>query len=238
MTRRISPRTFSSRHGIAIGPILFVIAVLAILAVAISATSGTFSTNNEREKAHAYASAIIDYSTLIYNALQRVKALGCDDTQISFENGVVTGYTNASTPADGHCKIFAPSGGGMSWALPPVDSQTTASDYRYVTNYMVGYGTTADELTIIAPNLTTTVCDEINSMTNKQSQWESGGGNNGANYNFVKFVGAYGDTASSMNQITGTCASCKPPVMGCFCDGTGACTASHQHYFFRMLLSR
>lgn len=47
--------------GIAIGPILFVIAVLGILAAAVAAGSGSFSTSSSKESAQAMASTVMDY---------------------------------------------------------------------------------------------------------------------------------------------------------------------------------
>ncbi len=50
------------QRGIAIGPILFVVALLAVLATAIAAGSGAFSGDTSAVKAKAQAAAILEYA--------------------------------------------------------------------------------------------------------------------------------------------------------------------------------
>jgi hypothetical protein len=124
-TLRGGPR-FAGNHGIAIGPILFLIAILAILAAAIAAGSGSFSGGTTNENAKVMAQFVIDWTSNIDNAVQKIKnENGYTDAQISFEipSGELTKTadgtdfqswtTNANCTVDG-CKVFKPAGGGLT----------------------------------------------------------------------------------------------------------------------------
>src|ERR1700743_2821598 len=58
-TQQLTVKRFSSDAGIAIGPILFIIAILAILAAAIAAGSGSFTAGTSSESNRTKASALI-----------------------------------------------------------------------------------------------------------------------------------------------------------------------------------
>ena len=45
----MTPRTLNNQDGIALGPILFIIAILAIIAAAIAAANGGFTANTTTE---------------------------------------------------------------------------------------------------------------------------------------------------------------------------------------------
>lgn len=105
----------SPASGIAIGPILFVIAILAILATALSAGSSSFSGSSETEKARTNAGVILNYIASVRTAVARVMALGCREDQISFENPADANYPNSNAPPDKHCHIFDIAGGGLNW---------------------------------------------------------------------------------------------------------------------------
>ena len=108
-------RTLNNQDGIALGPILFIIAILAIIAAAIAAGSGGFNANTNTEGEKVMAQAIIDYGDQIQAAVNVALSNGCTNTQGSFQNGVVSGYTNPNAPADGSCNVFDPRGGGLEW---------------------------------------------------------------------------------------------------------------------------
>lgn len=86
--------------GIAIGPILFVIAILGVLAAAISASSGFFVSSTSSLRAKAMAQAIIQRATEIRDAAAKVRDKGYTDLDIY----------SCATP---DCDIFAPEGGGL-----------------------------------------------------------------------------------------------------------------------------
>jgi type II secretory pathway pseudopilin PulG len=108
---------FSPASGIALGPILFIIAILAILAAAIAAGAGGFSGNISNERAKTTAAAIV-------TSLQQIK----DGYDLVIANGgnpfIMAGLTPASgygfagyDPSDPNYNAasdpFSPSGGGV-----------------------------------------------------------------------------------------------------------------------------
>ncbi len=101
-------RTFHHQHGIALGPILFIIAILAILAAAIAAGTGSFTANTSAEQAKSNAEALVQYADQLNMAVQKVMAdNSCSDTQLQFQ------AANSNAPSDGSCNIFDPRGGGI-----------------------------------------------------------------------------------------------------------------------------
>ena len=119
-------RTGNRQSGIAIAPILFVVAILAVLATAIAAGSGAFNGDTSAVKAKAQATAILEYANEVKMGVDRVYNRGCLDTQISFENPIVSGYTNPNAPSDKSCHVFDVNGGGIVWKAPPSGSQNQA----------------------------------------------------------------------------------------------------------------
>ena len=109
-------RTFQHQQGIALGPILFIIAILAILAAAIAAGSGEFSANTVTESDKANAETILQYTDGLKNAVSSILSNGCDVTQISFEQpGGFAPFHNTNAPSDYSCHVFYPQGGAVVW---------------------------------------------------------------------------------------------------------------------------
>lgn len=121
---------FNRESGIAIGPILFIIAILAVLAAAIAAGSGSFTGNTNTLSDKVIAATILDYLNTLDRAVQKVEMNGYDQHSISFETpaGELNwggdavdysySYVNGNCASD-TCKIFMPSGGGaVAIALP------------------------------------------------------------------------------------------------------------------------
>ena len=127
-----------SQSGIAIGPILFVIAILAVLAAAIAAGSGSFNASSSGDSAKTMAAAILQNVNDIETAYQKVKLEGgYTDGQVSFE----VPASAMSTTADGldqsfytqnalcsvdACKVFKPAGGGAvanNWPVQAFDQK-------------------------------------------------------------------------------------------------------------------
>ncbi|QQR68709.1 MAG: hypothetical protein IPI58_07660 [Alphaproteobacteria bacterium] len=129
----IPPRWASaSESGIAIGPILWVVAILAVLAAAIAAGSGVFNGDISAVKAKAQASAILEQANLLTIAVQRVVGHGCTDTQISFENPMVSGYVNSNAPSDKSCHVFDVNGGGINFPTITASTSDTTDGGKFV----------------------------------------------------------------------------------------------------------
>ncbi len=176
------------QSGIAIGPILFVIAILAILAAAIAAGSGSFTASTTAESTKTQASAIIQYADLVTTAVQQVMIGNqCTDTQITFSNPVITAangggdpYANSNAPSNKSCNIFDINGGGIVWSNPPTGSTLNADTYFFTgANCVPGVGNGSNsncwmdsstfEIMMILPNISYDLCTQINAILGKGS---------------------------------------------------------------------
>ena len=166
-------RTLNNQDGIALGPILFIIAILAILAAAIAAGSGAFNANTNTEGAKAYAYIFINFADQVMQGVQKVTSEGCDDTQVSFQNGVTNyNYTNSNAPANHSCHVFDPRGGAVTYSQMPVAAfapccrtETGSSDYLqtvFTGHSVINAGTGAPALIMAIGGLRQDVCIQIN----------------------------------------------------------------------------
>jgi hypothetical protein len=73
---RVLPNRFARQSGIAIGPILFIVAILAILATAIAAGSSTFATSSGQEAARTNAAALIQIGQNLKLGADRLITMG------------------------------------------------------------------------------------------------------------------------------------------------------------------
>jgi len=138
--------------GIAIGPILFIIAILAILAAAIAAGSGSFTSPTASESAKTKASAIIQLGDTLKMGLDRLTM----ENAVSWGNWVIS-----VNETSGNNDLFSPTGGGIS---PP--SISMAADpgndvWYYPIAAVPGLGTPAPEQLAVL-NVASDVCNEIN----------------------------------------------------------------------------
>lgn len=251
---------YSHQLGIALGPILFILAVLAILAAVIAAGTGGFSSDTSSEKAHAYASAIVDYATNVYEAVQNVRSTGCDDTQISFENSMVSGYVNPNAPSDKHCHVFNMAGGSMLLKQPPAgaldatySSQTIYGNYFFVGgNNVCGIGgsyawpcatsncpdpATCGELLIMVPFVSLAVCQQIMSITQGTTTVPQ----IPADFSLMKFGGDYNNGGNPGKEIYGTGITSR--TSGCFQGygplwGTTLGSGVGTYHFWAVLVAR
>src|SRR5580698_4104592 len=92
---------FPPDAGIAIGPILFIIAILGILAAAIAAGSGSFTNGTASESNSTKAAALIQIGENLKVGMDRLMMEGGIDF-----NSVVIGVNNTSNATD----LFSPTG--------------------------------------------------------------------------------------------------------------------------------
>ena len=220
----------SNQRGIAIGPILFIMAILAVLAAAIAAGSGSFSGDTSAISAKAQASAILEYANEVKFAVDRVLAKGCTDTEISFENPIVSGYENPNAPSDKPCHVFDVNGGGIVWKNPPsgIDLSSVPSSYRnYVfsgdSNHLGAYiSAPGADLVIKLSGLSSSICNEIIKL---------GGSDYSGHVTLDKFQGVYG-TWGGIEHSFG-CTNLIPPN-----DGYQAGLPLGLHHFHYVLYRR
>ena len=149
-------KRLASNAGIAIGPILFIIAILAILAAAIAAGSGSFTAGTTTESSRTKASALIQIGETLKVGMDRV----------TMENGVdlssvVINASNSTNNVD----LFSPTGGGIT---PPSTSlaATPGTDvWHYPQIALPSLGTSAvEQLAVLRIDAAT--CNEINNKAN------------------------------------------------------------------------
>ncbi len=146
----------SSQSGIAIGPILFIIAILAILAAAIAAGSGSFTTTTSSESAKTIASGLIQVGENLKIGMDR----------LTIENGATatgpTAFVIGSAATTSQYDLFSPTGGGIA---PPSTSLAAAPNYdqwHYLTGAWPGVGTGTSMDWFAALNITGDVCNQVN----------------------------------------------------------------------------
>jgi hypothetical protein len=139
--------------GIAIGPILFVVAILAILATAIAAGSSTFATNASQETNRTNAAALVQIGQSLKTGVDRIVALGTPVANVDI---------NASNTSS-NTALFSPLGGGL---IPPSTTlaATPASDaWVYTYANWAGLGSNTEERLALL-RVTTGVCNQINTQ--------------------------------------------------------------------------
>ncbi len=146
-----------NEHGIAIGPILFVVAILGILAAAIAAGSGAFSGDTTSESNNIKSSAFIEIGENLKTGVERLVANDIALTNINFDPTVSTSNSN---------DLFAPTGGGIAppsaALLGPAHNQ-----WQYLlTTTTNGWGTAADDLLVYGFVPTQSLCEAINRRAN------------------------------------------------------------------------
>lgn len=129
-----------SEKGNAIIWILIAVGLFAALNYAFTSSSRTSTSLLNDSEAKAYASQIIAYGNEVKSAVKRLQLRGCDDTEISFENNVVAGYTNPNAPANKSCHVFDLAGGGLTWQNTPESIQEGSQygNYRFTTKPVAG----------------------------------------------------------------------------------------------------
>lgn len=153
------------QSGSAIIWIFLMIAIFAALNYAVSSGSRSGATQITTEQAKLTAAEILDYGRALKNAVQTLQINGCNDTEISFDQAVVTGYSNPNSPDDDSCDIFSPAGGGMRLTkIPEPLRAETIHDYpRFVANTNVlNMGTLSSELHLWIRTISREACMQYN----------------------------------------------------------------------------
>lgn len=110
------------------GNVLFLILIAVALFAALSyaVTRSTRSGGSaKKEQLRTTAASILDFAATMRTAMMRMKVSnGCADNQFDFSNGVYKladgqflNVANSNAPANGTCKLFAATGGGVAPVL-------------------------------------------------------------------------------------------------------------------------
>jgi len=217
--------------------ILIAIALFATLSyvVAYIMRSGNPETISE-QKSKLYAGELLDSGRQFRQAVQNIRISGgCMDTEISFENSVVAGYTNAGAPSDNSCHVFDADGGALTWIDPSTDSNDGSQwVFTGMANVKeVGDDTNVD-LLMVLPGVKQVVCEEVNDIL---KMGLSAIPVDGDDLDETKFTGSYtatdtisgdiGVPACPANDLCGQMA-------GCFREET----AGQRYIFYQVLMAR
>lgn len=218
MTHNITAATTNHRlgrdAGIAIGPILFIIAVLGILAAAIAAGSGSFTIGTTNETNRARATALIDIGQNLKIGMDRILGNGVEFTS------VVIDEDNTSDTVD----LFSPMGGGIAAPSTTMAATPGTDIWYYPLVAIPKLGTTeGSRLAVIRVN--TGVCDEINIRTAAVAA--------GTAHSQAADLGDF--TATTLNNGTNWPADFQGKSTGCV-ENTNAASAGF--YFFQVLAIR
>ena len=209
------------QRGIAIGPILYIVAILAVLVSAIAAGSGSFNGDISAISAKAYATAILEQADLLTVAVQRVMGHGCTDTQISFENPMVSGYVNPNAPSDKSCHVFDVNGGGINFPTITASTSEPTDGGKFVfegSTYFFGLGKpTNGALAGYLPIDSLDLCNQINTSLGLGGYLGQDTYMNPSDTSLGRFTGTYDASSNSASDNGGTWPQGK--LMGCLQRG-------------------
>ncbi len=138
----------SSEVGIALGPILFIIAILAVLAAVIAAGGSGFNASTNDESSKAMANVVLAACDDYQNALNKLVSTNeCDISTIDWSppsmptgvttwtGGDFTGGRGTNRSGSGKCALFDPRGGSMIFKQLPAAALASTITGAYTTTY-------------------------------------------------------------------------------------------------------
>ncbi len=200
--------------------------------------------NVTKQQARIVAQEILNYARLIENAVDRVRRNGCSESEINFDNTVITGYANPISPPDQSCDIFEDEGGQAIYTSPPPNS--TSLDWFFESGLVVqGLGRSSspegNDLALLLPGLNQATCDNINTILNhgfSTTPIDNGDIFEGSD---DQFIGTFIDSVD-VDILTGhpTDNDCTPTRP--LCGKTSACFQEEDgngyYIFYNVLLAR
>ena len=224
---------FASEQGSIFFYIILGVALFASLSFVVTRSTRSTSVSSMSERqADILATDLITYSKKVENSVNYLLQRGCSESQLSFENSVVSGYENIVDPkGDNTCHIFHSDGAGMSWQLPP----DGVSDKQYTfngRNVISGIGSSCfgssrcTELTLFLENVDVAVCRAVNRIVKLGTADIPVDANNEFSESH-KFNGSY-DSNSGINDAAN------------FIDGeyTLCVQEGNNYHFYHVLLAR
>lgn len=221
------------------GNVLFVILITIALFAALSFAVSQGGRGNvsviSQERARLLATDIIEYGNILANATAQLRLRGYDETQISFNNQVVTGYSNSNC-GDTLCEVFHPEGGAVNWTSPPAganDGTEWVITHNRVQSVgtQVGSGTADLDLVAVLQNVDEAVCEQLNQLLHGTTVIPQ----ENDSVNLAQFTGTYSttiwiaDTGGGSGPIAGESAYCF--------EGNTTPAAGTFHYY-RVLIAR
>jgi len=208
-----SKQRFKSNDGIAIGPILFIIAVLGILASAIAAGSGSFSTSTTSESNRAKSSALIDMGQSLKIGFDRIIGNGVDFSSVNINPTATSATTD----------LFSPTGGGISAPSVTMAATPSSDTWHYPLIAIPNIGTSNGSRVAVL-RVGAGVCNEVNTRANAVAS--------GTALTEVADIGDF--AASALNNGATWPNSFKGKMTGCV-DNSNSTTIAAGYYFYQVL---
>lgn len=122
--------------GIAIGPILFIVAIIAVLVAALSSGNNGFS-NTSAERYRTRVAPLIQQGVNFKMATETLMTYGITESQLIVSQSFST--------ASGVNALFAPTGGTLIPQIPPIEVTGTGASWVFAINQnMEGLGVAAN----------------------------------------------------------------------------------------------
>lgn len=241
--------------------ILIMVSLFAALGYAVSQGSRGGTSQLTEKQAELAATEILSYARQIKDAVRLLQINGCDDTEVSFDQAVISGYSNPNAPSDESCHVFSNNGGGIRYQAPNSDwlDNTKSSETHYgewFTNanlWVVGVGTDGSgsnciggagdgscrELLTGVPYLKYEICRALNKSLNWGKDQEGTPiQDNGFGYaqsSHVRFQGTYAN-GNQIGSATPASDNFTKIYSGCIEGDTSP--ALETYHFFQVLIAR
>jgi hypothetical protein len=99
--------------GSAVVFILLAVALFAAMIMFFTRSSNQGTGNLDTQKANIIANDVISYSHELQRTIDKLRQKGCSESELSFENTEISGFTNSNSPSDKSCHIFDAAGGAF-----------------------------------------------------------------------------------------------------------------------------
>ncbi len=172
--------------------ILIAVALLAALTMVISRSGSTVDQSGDVEQQRVKISQMLRYAKSLEAGVQQTRLRGVSENDMSFwhdsngdniENATDTYFNANCTVTD--CHLFDVGGAGLTYSAPP-SGISSATDWVFNgTNDILDVGTTAPDLILILPQISTSICAQINRML------ETTYGGVESNVDFTAFDGTF-----------------------------------------------
>jgi len=154
--------TQSQQQGSAIIWILIAVALFAALNFTFMGSNRSSTSIMTDQEASARAQQIIAYGNDIKVSIKKMRLRGCNETQISFENDIISGYGNPNAPDDERCHVFSTNGAGITLNNDlSINGQSFFGDIAFE-----GIGSSSSELSLQIIGIDQAVCLQINQQLN------------------------------------------------------------------------
>ena len=249
------PKVRSNEAGNAFLFILLGVVLFASLSFVMSRGFGTEGTSRISDRrAELAASDILSFSRTMENAVNKLRQKGCSESDLNFDNNVVSGYDNTNAPNNGSCDVFGSGGAKSNYQHPLTDWNDAAfsasafyNEWAFIAGSSV-YDLGAEkgscsaaaikdscvELFLLLPYLKKDLCLKINDKlgvtnTNNEAPRDAG-------LNPLKFVGSFSYTPYELGNESGTSVNLRGKPTGCYSVERGS--GEIVHHFYYVLLAR